>query len=641
MDWEDLMESIKETDTFAKLLKRNYDMFGDKKIALAVKDYGIWQSYTWKDYYENVKYFFMGMRNMGLKQGDKVAILGETKPEAYFAQLAVQAMRGTVIGIFTDCLPDEVKYFISHSNARFILAHDQEQVDKVLEIKNETPMLEKIIYWDPKGLWNYSDEMLISFNGVIDIGKKEVESEPECFETNIMEGKGDDIALFCYSSGTTGDPKGVMLTHKTILGAGAAWACLDDWCETDNYVSFLPLAWVTEQMMIAASLIECMVVNFTESIDTVQEDIRETGPSVLFWGARNWESINRLIQAKITDATMLNRFFYNTFLKVGYRVADADTERRVIHPFWKILNRLGYWIVFRDLLDRVGLSNARNAYTGGAPISPDVVRFFKAIGVNIRVAYGASEFPLISIHRPNDVNPGTSGPPLPHVKVKISDEGEILAKSEYKFAGYHRNPEGLKEKVVDGWYHTGDFGHITEDGHLVVMDRLGDLRELADGTKFSPQYVESRLRFSPYIKDALVTGGREREYVGAIVNIDLDNVGRWAEGRRIPYTTYTDLSQKPEVVELVREDFLRVNRLVPEGSRVKKFLHLHKEFDADDAELTRTRKIKREFMEERYRELIDGLYGNKGEVSVEAPVTYRDGRKGTIRTTIKINEINV
>lgn len=638
MDWKDLMNRIKETNTFPKLLKANFEKFGDKQIALTVKDYGIWQPYSWKDYYENVKYFFMGMRSLGLETGDKVSILGETKPEAYFAQLAVHAMRGTVIGIFTDCLPEEVKYFVKHSDSKFVVAHDQEQVDKVLDIKNETPLLKKIIYWDPKGLWNYTDEMLISFEEVINIGKKYEESDPDGFEKMIDQGEEDDVALFCYTSGTTGDPKGIMITHKTILASGAAWACLDDWCETDQYVSFLPLAWVTEQMMIAASLITSMVVNFTESIETVQEDIRETGPSVLFWGARNWESVNRVIQAKITDATFFNRFLYNTCLKIGYRVADMDTEGKEASFIWKLLNKIGYWTVFRDLLDRVGLSKAKNAYTGGAPISPDVVRFFKAMGVNIRVAYGSSEIALASVHRPNDVKPGTSGPPLPHMEIKISEEGEILAQSEYKLTGYYKDPDALAKKITDGWYHTGDFGHITEDGHLVVMDRLEDLRVLSSGSKFSPQYIESRLRFSPYIKDILITGGEGRDYVGAMVNIDLDNVGRWAEGRKIPYTTYTDLSQKPEVIKLIKEDFLRVNGLLPEGSRVKKFLNLHKEFDADDAELTRTRKIKREFMEKRYGQLINGLYQDREDIVVEAPVTYRDGRKGTIKTAIKINK---
>jgi len=630
---------LNKADTLPKLLKKNFETYGDRQIALSVKDYGIWRPYSWKDYYEKTKYFFMGLLRLGLEQGDTLCVLGETKPEAYFAELAVQAMRGKLVGIFTDCLPEEVKYFVRHSDAKIVVAHDQEQVDKLLHIEDEIPLVKKIVYWEEKGLWNYESELLIRFEEVMDLGRRYEKSDPGCFERMIDEGSGEDLALICYTSGTTGDPKGVMISHKTIIGTGGAWARMGNWTNHDHYVSFLPLAWITEQMMIAGGLVSGTVINFTESIETVQEDIRETGPTILFWGSRNWESVNRLIQAKMTDATFINRFLFNTFLKIGYRVADMDLEGKTPSALWRLLNTLGQLLVFRDLRDRVGLLKARNAYTGGAPISPDVVRFFKAIGVNIRVAYGMSEFPLISVHR-DEVNPGTVGPPLPHATVKIADSGEILVKGEFLFSGYYKNEAATAEKVKDGWYKTGDFGHITEKGHLVVMDRLDDLRTLSDGTKFAPQYIESRLRFSPYIKDALVTGGEDRNFVGAVVNIDLDNVGRWAEKKKIAYTTFTDLSQKPEVVALIRKEFERVNSLLPDDSRVRKFVNLHKEFDPDEAELTRTRKIKREFMESRYADLIDAIYGDADEITIEAPVTYRDGRKGVIKTPIKVNKLS-
>ena len=629
-----------KVDTFPKLLKRNYEKYGNKKIAMSVKDYGIWQSYTWKDYYENVKYFFMGLLTLGLERGDKVSILGETKPEAYWAELAVHTMRGTVVGIFTDCLPEEVKYFVKHSDSKFVVAHDQEQIDKILYIKNEIPLVKKVIYWDPNGMWSYKDEILMSFEEVIDLGKKYEAVEPNCFERMIEEGREDDIALICYSSGTTGDPKGVMISHKTIIGTGEAWASLNIPCKEDQYVSFLPLAWVTEQMMFVASLTRAVVVNFTEMAETVQEDIRETGPTIIFWGARNWESTNRFIQAKIGDTTFLNRLLYNICLKIGYRIANMQTAKKELGLVWKILNYICYLVVFKDLRDRVGLLRAKNAYTGGAPTSPEVIHFFKAIGVNIRVAYGASEFPLVSVHRYNDVNPGTCGPPLPGVDVKIDEDGEILVKGDYEFAGYYKNPEGTAKKFKDGWLRTGDFGNITEDSHLVVMDRLDDLRTLKTGVRFSPQYIESRLRFNPYIKDVLVTGGEDKDWVGAIVNIDLDNVGRWCEMRRIVYTTFTDLTQKQEVIEQIKMEFKRLNRLLPEKSRVMKFVNLHKEFDADEGELTRTRKIKRKYMEDRYAQLIDNLYKGNDEIPIEAPVTYRDGRKGTIKTSIKVNQVD-
>jgi long-chain acyl-CoA synthetase len=303
------------------------------------------------------------------------------------------------------------------------------------------------------------------------------------------------------------------------------------------------------------------------------------------------------------------------------------------------LNKVAFRILFRDLLDRVGLSKVRYAYTGGAPTSPDVINYFQAVGIRIRVCYGSSEFPLISLERADDRNDGTSGRPLPGVEVKISPDGEILAKGEYIFKGYYKNPKATEEKIEDGWYRTEDFGHITDDGKLVVMDRLKDLRRLKNGQLYSPQYIESRLRFSPYIKDLLVVGGKDHDYVSTIVNIDMDNVGRWAEKRKLAYTSYADISQKPEVIELIKKEFIRVNLRVPEGSRVQKFINMHKEFDADDAELTRTRKIKRDFMEERYSQMISALYSGASELSVEAPVTYRDGRKSTIKTIVKINTV--
>ena len=628
-----------KANTFPKLLKRNYEKYGDKKTAMSVKDYGIWQAYTWKDYYEKVKYVFMGLLSLGLERGDKVSILGETKPEAYWAEVAVQAMRGVVVGIFTDCLPEEVKYFVQHSDSKFVIAHDQEQIDKVLDIKNEISLVKKVIYWDPKGMWSYKDEILISFEEVIELGKKYEAIAPNCFDSMIEEGQEDDVALLCFTSGTTGDPKATMLTHKTIIGAGTAWDSLNIPCNNDQYISFLPLAWVTEQMMFVASLTRAVEVNFTEMAETVQEDIRETGPTILFWGARNWESTNRLIQAKIADATFLNRLLYNIFLKIGYRIADMQTAKKELGFAWKLLNFICYLAIFKDLRDRVGLVRAKNAYTGGAPTSPDVIHFFKAIGVIIRVAYGASECPLVAVHRSDDVNPGTCGPPLPGVEVKIDENGEILVRSDYKFAGYYKNPEATAEKFKDGWLKTGDFGNLTEDGHLVVMDRIDDLRTLRNGVMFSPQYIETRLRFNPHIKDVLVTGGEDKDWVGAIVNIDLDNVGRWCEKRKIIYTTFTDLTQKQEVINLIKIEFKRLNELLPEKSRVVKFVNLHKEFDADEGELTRTRKIKRKYMEERYAQLINSMYKGADDIPIEAVVTYRDGRKGTIKTSIRVNKV--
>lgn len=628
-------------DTLPKLLKCNYKKYGDRKVAMRVKEFGIWQSYTWKDYYEKVQYFSLGLISLGLEPGDKVSILGENKPQWYWAELATQAAGGAVVGIFTDCMPPEVKYFVIHSDSKFVVAHDQEQVDKLLKIKDELPLLKRVIYWDPKGLWDYDDPILISFDRVLELGKEYESFHPGVFEERVERGKGEDIAVFCYTSGTTGLPKAAMLSHQSLVFGMQAWREVDKWREEDQYVSFLPPAWITEQGLgVVGSLLSGMEVNFPEEPETVQENIREIGAQILFWGPRNWESVTRLVQAKITDTTFLNRLLYYLFLPVGYKMADIHGAGKKPNLLWQFLFFLAHWMVFRDLKDKVGLSKVRVAYTAAAPISPDILRYFQAIGVNIKQLYGGSEQGLVTLHRDGDIRWETSGVNMPGIEVRLSEEGEIIVRGDNLFVGYYKDPKATGEKLRNGWYYTGDFGHIDDDGHLIVMDRMSDLRQLRGGQKFSPQYAEVRLRFSPYIKDVLVVGGEDKAYVTAIVNIDLDNVGRWAEARRLPYTTFTDLSQKPEVIDLIRKDIDRLNRSLPEWARIKKFANLHREFDADEAELTRTRKLRRTFVEERYHQLIEALYSGAVELPVEAPITYRDGRKGIIKTAIKVNSLS-
>jgi len=620
-----------------KLLRQNYLKYGNKKVAMRVKEYGIWREYTWKEYYEKVKYLSLGLMSLGLERADKVAILGENKPQWYWAELATQAVGGVVVGIFTDCMPSEVKYFIEHSDAKFVIAHDQEQVDKLLQIKGELPLLKKVIYWAPKGVWNYDDPILMSFNQVIEKGMKHEKLQPGLFEANIERGRGDDIAVFCYTSGTTGLPKAAMLRHGSLTHEGTL-AYIDKWSADDQYVSFLPPAWLAEQGLgIAGSLVSGLEVNFPEHTATVQENIREIGAQVLFWGPRNWEAVNRLIQAKLADATVLNRLLYHLCLPVGYKLADFEAAGERPSTLWRMLYSVAYWLLFRDLKDKVGLSKIRVAYTAAAPISPDIIRFYRAIGVNIKQLYAGSEAGLVTLHRDDDVRPETSGPVMKGVEARISDDGEIIIRGDNLFVGYYKNPQETEENIRNGWYHTGDFGYITEDGHLIAMDRMSDVRELKGGQKFSPQYIEIRLRFSPYIKDVFAIGGGDKDYVTCIVNIDLDNVGRWAETKHIPYTTFTDLSQKPEVIDLIHKEIQSINRMLPAWAKIKKFANLHREFDADEAELTRTRKLKRAFIEERYLDLINALYSGASDLTVETTVTYRDGRKATIKMNVKIN----
>jgi long-chain acyl-CoA synthetase len=627
-------------DTLPKLLREKALRLGDRRMAMRVKDKGIWQHYTWKDCYEKVRDLCLGLVCLGLKRGQKVSILGENKPEWFWAELAAQAAGGTALGIFTDCIPREVKYFVEHSDSTFVVAHDQEQVDKILEIRDKLPLLKKTIYWDPKGLWGYSDPDLLSMEEVMEIGRRHGQEHPELMDELVDQGEGKDIAVLCYTSGTTGLPKGAMMGHGLLIDLVTEWAVVDEWDrEGLEYLSFIPPAWATEQALgITGGLVAGLSVNFPEEPETVQENIREIGPEVLFYGARLWENVNSMVQARMMDSTLLRRWVYRKCLAVALKNADLKIEGQPLNLWMRFKDWIAYVAVFRALRDRLGLSKARVLYSAGGALSPEIIRFFLALGIEIKLFYGSTEMGVVSIPRPGEVHPETSGKPMPWTHVKISEEGEILVKSKFLHAGYYKNPEATAKTLKDGYYRSGDFGHIDENGHLIVIDRMEDLKELSNGRKFSPQYSEVRLRFSPYVKDVLVIGG-EREFVTALINIDLDNMGRYAESHHMPYTTFTDLSQKSEVIDLVNEEIRRLNRTLPEHARIKRFVNMHKEFDADEAELTRTRKLRRTFVEERYGDLIAALYSDHKEITVEAQITYRDGREGVISTSIRVNTV--
>jgi len=628
-----------DLDTIPRLLRENYRRYPDT-VAMREKRYGVWNESTWKEYFEDVKYFALGLLALGFKRGDKVSIIGENKPEWFRAEVAAQALGGIAIGIYTDAGPQELLYLVNHSDSRMVIAHDQEQVDKALQIKDRVPLLEKVIYWNPRGLWNYDEPTLMSYDEVIELGRKYEVEHPGIFEKELEKGKGDDLAVISYTSGTTGLPKGAMVTHRQLIMLAKLGRDLDDWTEKDEYVSFVPPAWITEQCIgITGCILSRMKASFAESPETIQENIREIGASVLFYGPRNWESVVSTVQAKISDAHPFKRFLYSFFLPVGYKVADTQLAKKKPGPLWQFLYSVAYWALLRQLRDKLGLLKVRTAYTAGSAISPDILRFFHAIGVSLKNMYGASEIGTVSTHTYDDIRPETAGFPLEGIEVKTSDESEILVKSITLFDGYYKDEEGTREKLKDGWYHTGDFGHIDGSGHVIVMDRMDDLRSLANGQKFSPQYTEVRLRFSPYIKEAIILGGEEREYVAAIINIDLANVGRWAERKRVPYTTFSDLSQKDEVMDLIAEEVRKVNRTLPDWARIRKFANLNKELDADEAEMTRTRKLRRTFVEEKYRGLIQSLYSGESELPMESEVVYRDGRRARITTSIRISTV--
>jgi len=629
-----------KADTLPKLLKENYERYGADKVAMRRKDLGLWYEYTWKDSYESVKYLFYGLFSLGLKPQDKVAIIGENDPEWYWSEYAAQAAHAIPFGIFVDSHHEELKYYLEHSDSTIVVAHDQEQTDKCLGLIDQLPKLKKIIYWDPKGLWTYEDDRIIYFYDVIKLGKEYEKSHSGFFEEMVETTREDDIACFCYTSGTTGLPKGAMLCHSGIIETARNWFAIDPWYPTDEYLSYLPPAWAAEQFLgITGGLLSAITVNFPERAETVQENMREIGPQIVFYSSRLWESTASLVQAKITDTIKIKKFLYNLFMPIGSQVADMRFDKKTPNLLWRGLYFLGERVIYRPLRDKIGMRDIRYGYSSGAAISPEMIRLFHAMGVNLKSLYGLSETGINVIGRDENFSPDVTGNALPNSEVKVNEDGEIVIRSKSMLKGYYKNPAAYEEKVKDGWFHTGDFGYIDEKNRLTVIDRIEDMRELRTGTKFSPQFTEIRLRFSPYIRDALTLGGKDRDFVSAIINIDFENVGKWAEARHISYTTFVDLSQKEQVCDVILQYIQRINKVLPEGARIKKFVNLHKEFDADEAELTRSRKIRRSFVEERYANLINAIYSDVDQIVIDAPVTYRDGRTGVIKTAVRIKKV--
>jgi len=630
------------TDTIPKVFIQQYRKYGDEKIAVVQKDFGIWKPYTWKEQYEIVKYFSLGLVSLGLEPGGKVAIVGDSDRHWYWARWAIMAAGGIVVGMFSDSIPSELKYIAEHSESTFCIADDQEQVDKMLEIRNELPLLKKIIYWDPKGLAHYDDPILIDFYQVVELGRKYEQEHPGTFEDMVARVKPDDTALLIYTSGTSGLPKGAIITHKSMLTGAGGELRVEAFYDTDRFFASPVPAWIAGPLFAVYALLSGCTMFYPEEPETFQEDSREISPEIVYFGARFWESLASMVLAKISDATSLKKSLYHLCLPVGYKIAQYEIENRKPSLFWKALYNVANVLVFRPLRDKIGFSRLRAGMTIGAVTSPDAFRFFHAIGINLKNSFGLTEAAPVTAHRGADIRFDSVGPVIQGFQVRIANDGEILIKGDGVFHGYYKMPDETNRTLEDGWFHTGDAGHIDDnDGHLIYLDRVKELGELAGGYKYAPQYIESQLRFSPYIKDAMTLGGKDRENVTALINIDFENCGRWAEANRVTYTTFTDLSQKPEIINLVQKDIERVNRSLPRYSRIKIFANLHKELDADEAELTRTRKLRRGFLEERYGGLIQAIYNDQTQFEAEVPITYRDGRKGTIKTTVKINSMDI
>ncbi len=610
------------------------------KIAIRLRDYGIWQAVSWMEYYEHVKYFALGLIDLGLAPEETIAIIGDNRPEWVMAELAAQSVGAKSIGIYQDSVVKEMIYIFNHADVSFIVVEDQEQVDKILEMWDELKGVKKVVYYDPKGLRNYTEDFLLYFPVVQDMGRKYEQANPGWFEERLAQGKETDLAILSTTSGTTGDPKLAMLTHKSMISMGHNLMSVDPLTPNDEFVSFLPLAWIGEQMMCMSCGLQIgFTVNFPEEPETVQHDIREIGPQVMFSPPRIWENLVSQVQVKIEDSTWLKQKLYNWAMPVGYDMADLNFRKETPSFGMKVKYFLADWLMFQEIKDILGLRHLKRAYTGGAALGPDVFRFFHALGVNLKQIYGQTEINGIAVvHRDGDVKFQTVGTPIPETDIQIDESGEILMRSPAMMEGYYRNPDATAESLVDGWLHSGDAGYFDEDGHLIVIDRAKDVMTLHDGTKFSPQFIENKLKFSPYIKEAVVFGG-DWPFVTAMINIEFPNVGKWAENNQIAYTTYTDLAQKPQVYELVRDHVKSSNDDLPPAARIQRFLLLHKELDADDAELTRTRKVRRKLVAQRYEDIISALYSHNPHVKVDQTITYQDGRTARIQTQLAIDTL--
>ena len=618
-------------------------------VALREKEFGIWQEITWAGFLDRVRSFSLGLVELGVEKGDRIAIVGDNRPEWVIAELAAQAIGALPLGLYQDSIATELARMLEAAEARVIVAEDQEQVDKVLEVRDRVPGLEYVIYYDPRGMYGYEAPGLMAFEAVEALGDRFFDRFPGEFDKKLAEVESEDIALLCTTSGTTSVPKLAMLSHANLIAMAEQLCGVDPMGPGDEFVSFLPLAWIGEQMVgVASAMLGGFTVNFPEETATVRSDLREIGPAFLVSPPRIWENMVSDVQVMAEDTTLLKRWMYRWAMREGEAAADARfgggrndlasrPRRRVAGVAARIRHRLADWTVFHPIRDQLGLNRVRCAYTGGAALGPDVFRFFHTIGVNLKQLYGQTEVSGISvIHRDGDIRFHTVGRPFPQTEIRISDEGEILCRGPAVFQGYFRNPRATAETLENGWLHSGDAGYLEEDGHLVVVDRLADVMKLADGTHFSPQFVENKLKFSPYIREAVVFGGRGAPFVTTMIAIDMENAGQWAERHRIPYTTFTDLARRTEVYGLVRDHVATINRDLPAAARIRRFLLLHKELHADDAELTRTRKVRRRHITGRFGDIIAALQGDGDSVTVTTEITYQDGRTSDMAHELRI-----
>ena len=637
-------EALARIDTLPKILLRNAEHRGGR-TAYREKDYGIWQSWSWRECAGEVRSFACGLAALGMKRGDKVSVVGDNRPQLYWAFAAIHSLGGVAVPIYQDSIADEAEYVLNHAESRFAIVEDQEQLDKLLSVKDECPHLETIIYKDSRGLRHYDQSFIHSFAEVQDLGARFDSETPDFFLDEVAEGKGTDICFILYTSGTTGRPKGVLLSNDNLCDAARLAVEFEGLKEDEAVLSYLPMAWVGDTFFsYAQAYIAGYAVNCPESGETVMLDLRELGPTYFFAPPRVFENILTQVRIRMEDAAWVKRKMFEFFMAVARRAGIKILEGAPV-PIWdRLLYLIGRLLVYGPLKDGLGLGRIRLGYTAGAPLGTEVFDFYRSLGINLKQLYGQTEScAYVCIQKNDGVKAETVGPPAPGCEVKITEAGEVIYRSPGTFVGYYKNPEATAETLdAEGWVHTGDAGIIDDDGHLKLIDRAKDVGRLTDGTLFAPQYIENKLKFSPYIREAVVHGGG-KDHVMAFICIDPDAVGNWVERRGIPYTSYTDLAARDEVYGLIQKSIEEVNRTLSkdsalEGSQIKRYLILHKDLDADDGELTRTRKIRRSAIGDRYGELIAALYSGRDKVSVEAKVTYEDGREGVIKADLKIRD---
>jgi long-chain acyl-CoA synthetase len=632
-------------DTFPHLLLHHARARGEHP-ATREKDMGIWQTWTWHQVAAETRAMACGLSLLGFKRGDNLAIIGDNRPRLYWAMCAAQMLGGVPVPMYQDAVAQEMSFVLENAEIRFAIVEDQEQVDKLLEIKDNCPQLAHILYDDPRGMRHYKQNFIQSLDEVMEMGRIHDLRQPDLLDAEIHQGGSEDISVMLYTSGTTGKPKGVCVTHAAFIAAARTGCEFDHLSDAEEVLSYLPMAWVGDHLFsYGQALVAGFTINCPESGDTVMTDLREIGPTYYFAPPRVFENLLTQVMIRMEDASNIKRKLFDYFMRVAKRCGAEILDGKPGVPFSDRLSyTLGNLLVYGPLRNVLGMSRIRVAYTAGAAIGPDLFRFYRSIGINLKQLYGSTETcAAVCLQPDGEIKFDSVGKPVPGVEVKIADSGEVLVRSKAMLKGYYKRPDATAESIdAEGFFHTGDAGFFDEDGHLKIIDRAKDVGKLANGAMFAPNYIENKLKFFQFIKEA-VAFGHDRNMVCAFINIDMSAVGNWAERRNIAYSGYTDLAAKAEVGQLVLECVEQVNaELVHDGmladSQVHRFLVLHKELDPDDDELTRTRKVRRGFVSEKYAVLIDALYSGKASQYIETQVKFEDGRTGMVAADLKVYE---